>query len=185
MNPDEPKDLSDEAFAASMSDLPDLNAPAAEAPQVDPVQQLKNEVAEMRDRALRAQAELDNVRKRLYREMDEERRYANLPLLGDLLPVVDNIGRAIEAAQKATEASAIVEGFKLVQSQFESVLAKHNCKKIAALNEPFDPHRHMAIMQQPSADVAPNTVVLVAQEGYQVHERVVRPAQVIVAKAVE
>lgn len=170
---------SDEAFAASMTDLPDVNAPA------DVNDKLQAEAAEARDRALRAQAELDNVRKRLYREMDEVRKYADLPLLADLLPVMDNIGRAIEAAQKAADAAAIVEGFKLVQQQLETVFNRHHCKRIEALGRPFDPHLHMAIMQQPSADHAPNTILLVAQEGYQLHDRVIRPSQVIVASAQE
>ena len=145
------------------------------------VGQLKAEAAENRDRALRAQAELDNVRKRMQREMDDERKYANVPLLRDLLPVIDNVGRAIEAAQKSADAAAIVEGFKMVQQQLEATLGRHDCRKIDALHKPFDPHLHMAILQQPSADHKPGTVIMVTQEGYQLHDRVLRPSQVIVA----
>jgi molecular chaperone GrpE len=145
------------------------------------VLRLRAESADSKDRALRAQAEADNVRKRLRREMEEERKYALIPMLTDLLPVVDNVQRAIEAAEKHPEAVPFVEGFKMVAQQLSSVLERHNCKKIDALHQPFDPHLHQAIAQQPSAEYPPNTVILVAQDGYQVHDRVLRPSQVIVS----
>jgi molecular chaperone GrpE len=147
------------------------------------LEKLRAEAAEARDRALRATAELENYRKRAKREMDDERRYANLPLLSDLLPVIDNVGRAITAGETATDAKSVVAGFKMVAQQLEQVLTRHSCTKIEALNEPFDPHKHQAILQQPSDKVPPNTVLMVAQEGYQLHDRVLRPAQVIVATA--
>lgn len=143
--------------------------------------QLRADLEEMKDRALRSQAELDNYRKRVARQMDEERRYAELPLVHDLLPVVDNIQRAIEAAEKAGEAPALLQGFQMVARQLQDVLGKHHCKRIEALHKTFDPHLHAAIAQQPSAEHEPMTVVLVAQEGYMLHDRVVRPSQVIVA----
>ena len=179
------ENAADEAFNAAVDLGPDGGAAKSNAKPVDVNEQLRIEAAECRDRALRAQAELDNVRKRLYREMDDARKYADMPLLTDLLPVMDNVGRAIEAALKSPEASAIVDGFKLVQQQLETVFNRHHCQKIAALHKPFDPHLHMAIMQQPTNDHPPGTIVLVAQDGYQLHDRVVRPSQVIVAKAME
>ncbi len=145
--------------------------------------QLAAEANEAKDRALRAQAELDNVRKRLRKEMEDERRYAAMPLVTDLLPVVDNIGRAMAAAEKSSEASSLLTGVKLVAQQLEGVLARHNTVKIDALGKPFDPNVHAAIMQQPTDEYPPGTVVMVAQEGYQLHDRVVRPAQVIVSSA--
>jgi len=147
------------------------------------IAQLAAEANDAKDRALRAQAELDNVRKRLRKEMDDERRYASMPLVTDLLPVVDNIGRAVAAAEKSSEASSLLAGVKLVAQQLEGVLARHHTVKIEALGKPFDPNFHAAIMQQPTDEYAPGTVVLVAQEGYQLHDRVVRPAQVIVSSA--
>jgi molecular chaperone GrpE len=144
---------------------------------------LREALASARDRALRAQAELDNYRKRMRKEMDDERRYAQLPLLGDLLPVLDNVGRAIQAAEKSPDASGLLAGFKMVAQQLESVLSRHHCTRIDALHKPFDPHLHAAILQQPSSEYPPNTVVQVAQEGYQLHDRVLRPAQVIVSTA--
>ena len=151
------------------------------------VAQLAAEANEAKDRALRAQAELENVRRRLRKEMDDERRYAAMPLVTDLLPVVDNLGRAVAAAEKnaakSAETSGLLEGVKLVSQQFEGVLARHHAVKIEALGKPFDPNVHAAIMQQPTDEYPPGTVVLVAQEGYQLHDRVVRPAQVIVSSA--
>ncbi len=142
---------------------------------------LRQDLEETRGRLLRAQADLENLRKRSRRELDEERRYANLPLLTELLPVMDNVGRAIQAAEKNTEASALLEGVRLVAQQLEGVLARYHCTRIAALEAPFDPHLHQAIMQQNSADHPPGTVLFVAQDGYQLHDRVLRPAQVIVS----
>ncbi|HWA99476.1 MAG TPA: nucleotide exchange factor GrpE [Pirellulales bacterium] len=147
------------------------------------VLRLRSEVADAKDRALRAQAEAENMRKRLRREMDDERKYALVPLLGDLLPVIDNVQRAIQSADKHHAESPVVEGFKMVGQQLEAVLAKYNCTRIAALHKPFDPNLHQAIAQQPSSEYPANTVLVVAQDGYQVHDRVLRPAQVIVSTA--
>lgn len=144
---------------------------------------LRQELDAAKDRALRAQAELDNYRKRARREMEDERRYAQLPLLRDLLPVIDNIGRALQAAEKSPDGAGLLDGVKLVAQQLEGVLARHHCTRIAALHQPFDPHLHEAILQQPSGDYPSGTVLQVTQEGYQLHDRVVRPAQVIVSAA--
>lgn len=116
------------------------------------------------------------------REIDENRRYAELPLIQDLLPVLDNVERAIDAADKAHDVAVLLEGIKLVARQFEEVLARHHCQRIGALHLPFDPHLHHAISQQPTDEFPPNTVVIVAQPGFQLHDRVVRPSQVIVSR---
>ena len=108
-----------------------------------------------------------------------------VPLLRDLLPVVDNLDRAIEAAHKAGEGGALLDGVKLVKQQFAEALVRHHCVEIKAQGEPFDPNLHEAITTQPSAELPPNTVVMVVLPGYTVHERVVRPRQVIVSKNIE
>jgi molecular chaperone GrpE len=165
----------------------DTEQPAEETTVDFRLAQLAAEANEAKDRALRAQAELDNVRKRLRKEMEDERRYAAMPLVTDLLPVVDNIGRALAAAEKdsakSAESSGLIAGVKLVAQQLEGVLARHHAVKIEALGKPFDPNFHAAIMQQPTDEYPPGTVVMVAQEGYQLHDRVVRPAQVIVSSS--
>jgi molecular chaperone GrpE len=157
-------------------------ADAAFEASEEQISKLRADLEDASDRVLRAQAELDNYRKRARRELEDERRYASMPLLRDLLPVVDNIQRAIDAAEKSPQASGLLDGIKLVAQSLVSVLAKHDCKKIEALGQAFDPAFHEAISQQPSAEYEPNTVTLVAQDGYTLYDRVVRPAQVIVSK---
>lgn len=144
---------------------------------------IRAELEEAQNRVLRSQAELENYRKRVARQMEEERRYANLPLMRDLLHVWDDMGRAIEAAEKGSAADGLLEGFKMVARQLENVLERHHCIEIDALGQPFDPHKHEAISQQPSEEYPPGTVAHVARSGFQLHDRVVRPSQVIVAAA--
>jgi molecular chaperone GrpE len=140
-----------------------------------------DELAAANDRLLRLQAEMQNLRNRTSREISEERKYAALPVLRDLLPVLDNIGRAIEAAEKAGEADNLLAGFQLVRQQLEAILARHDCQPISPEGELFDPHFHQAILHQPSPDVPADHVMMVTQTGYKLHDRVVRPAQVIVS----
>ncbi len=138
------------------------------------------ELAEERDRNLRLRAELENVRSRTSRELLESARYAAMPIVRDLLPVLDNIDRAMEAAQKSGEQGPLVEGIRLVRQQLLNMLNQHNVREIDATGA-FDPQFHAAILHQPSADVPADHITLVAQPGYQLHDRVVRPAQVIVS----
>jgi molecular chaperone GrpE len=139
------------------------------------------ELAAANDRLLRLQAEMQNLRNRTSREIADERRYAALPILRDLLPVLDNIQRAIEAAEKAGEAENLLEGFRLVRQQLVTILASHGAEPIEALGQPFDPNFHQAILHQPSNDAPADSVTMVTQQGYKLHDRVVRPAQVIVS----
>jgi molecular chaperone GrpE len=139
------------------------------------------EAAAVNDRLLRLQAEMQNLRNRTSREIADERKYAALPVMRDLLPIVDNIDRALEAAEKAGENENLLSGFRLVKQLLHTLLVRHHCEPIAAENEPFDPHFHEAILQQPSADVPAGNVMMVTQPGYKMHDRVVRPAQVIVS----
>jgi molecular chaperone GrpE len=162
----------DEQAVAQLDEQVDSKAEAEE---------LQAALAEANDRALRAQAELENFRKRVYRQMDEERKYAGLPLVRDLLPVIDNLERAIDAAEQDENSSSLLEGVKMVVQQFSSVLEQHHCKRINAKGETFDPHLHEALAQQPSEDCPAGCVVDVAQIGYQLHDRVVRPSQVFVS----
>jgi molecular chaperone GrpE len=143
---------------------------------------VRTQFAEARDKMLRAQAELDNYRKRARRELDDERKYAEINLLRDLLPVLDNITRAIDHAEKKADPAALVEGVRMVAQQLETLLKRHHCLPIEAQGQSFDPALHEAVMQQPSPDQSANTVVNVVQPGYQLYDRVVRPAQVIVSK---
>lgn len=167
-----------------------LDNPADEssAKPDDELSALRKKLDEANDKVLRTFAELDNYRKRSARTLQEELKYANVPLIRDMLPVMDNLLRAIEAAQKQAESGelteqgrALLDGVKMVVEQFNSVLGKHNCTPIEAVNQPFDPNFHQAITQMPSADVEPNTVIMETQKGYVLFDRVVRPSQVIVS----
>jgi molecular chaperone GrpE len=142
---------------------------------------LEIELNAERDRNLRLRAEIENLRSRSSRELSDQIRYAALPMARDLLPVLDNIDRAIAAGDKAGETGPLVDGIKMVRLQLISTLQQHQCQEIAALGAEFNPQFHAAILQQPSNEVPANHVIMVTQAGYQLHDRVVRPAQVIVS----
>jgi molecular chaperone GrpE len=166
------------ALSAGQQDMSDNDEPIT-----SDTTELRAQLEEARDRALRLQADWENYRKRARRELEDERRYADSRLLADLLPVIDNMQRAIEAAAKSADSGGLLEGFKLVKQQLDNVLAQHQCTRIEALHKTFDPHLHEAVMQQPSSEHAPNSVLGVVRDGYLLHDRVIRPAQVIVASA--
>jgi molecular chaperone GrpE len=173
----------DEAVAEK-TDVPAASAEkAATAQPDDEMAKLRAELEAAKDRELRCRAEMENVRKRAERETEQRLRYANLAIIDELLPALDNVRRAIEAADKNADAAALLDGFKLVEQQLIDTLARHGCKKIEALGAAFDPNVHHAVMQQPSAEHPENTVLAVVQDGYQLHDRVVRPSRVIVSKA--
>ena len=133
---------------------------------------------EEHDRFLRAAAELDNYKKRPAREREEAQRFANERLLKDLIPVLDNLERALAAAP---EGDPLAKGVKLVLRAFEEVLGRHGVKGFSALGQPFDPRLHEAVVQVPSPDQPPGTVVQEHGRGFLLNERLVRPAMVGVA----
>ncbi|HPM85450.1 MAG TPA: nucleotide exchange factor GrpE [Candidatus Anammoximicrobium sp.] len=145
------------------------------------IEQLQSQLAEAEDRILRAHAELDNYRKRANRLLQEETKYAPLPLVRDLLPVVDNLERAIQSAEQTGGSAGLLEGVKMVAQELQLVLEQHHCRRIEAQGAAFDPHLHEAIAQIPSKDLTPGTVAEVTVTGYQLHDRIVRPAQVLVS----
>jgi molecular chaperone GrpE len=145
------------------------------------VQSLQADLAAAEGRVLRAHAELENYRKRANRHLEDEKKYAPLPLLRDLLPVVDNLERAIQSADQEGGSARMLEGVKMVSQLLAMVLERHHCRQIEAQGAVFDPHVHEAIAQLPSEQVPPGTVIEVAQNGYQLYDRVVRPSQVVVS----
>lgn len=137
------------------------------------------------ERFLRSQAEFDNYRKRIQREVDEERKFAALPFVRELLPAIDNLRRAADAARAVDENSDLVKGIDLVLQQIEQSLSRHGVTAIPAVGEAFDPHLHEALTQMPSADHPPLTVLQELERGYKLHDRVVRPGKVIVSQAAQ
>lgn len=145
------------------------------------IAQLRDELAAAQDRALRLQAELENLRRRHAREQQELQKYATLPLAKDLLGVCDNLQRAIEAAEKVDDTSSLLEGVRMVADQLISTFQQHGIQEIAAVGEAFNPDRHEAIGTQPSTEHPAGIIIGLAQTGFMIHDRVIRPALVMVS----
>jgi molecular chaperone GrpE len=159
----------DESAAAAVLD--DLEALRARAQERD----------EYLDLLQRTRADFANYQKRNQKEREQERRYWNGPLVLDLLSALDNLERATAAAKQVGETGPLVQGVAMVQSQLLDVLKRHGVTPIEALDQPFDPNLHQAVMQQPAPDKPANTVVAVLERGYMLHDRVLRPARVAVS----
>jgi molecular chaperone GrpE len=129
----------------------------------------------------RTRADFENYQKRLQRDLQQERRYSASPLAMELLPALDNMERALAAAEQAGEKTPLVQGVKMVHTQLLDALKRQGIVRVEPLNQPFDPNQHQAVMQQPSAEQPANTVVQVLQPGYMIHDRVLRPASVAVS----
>jgi molecular chaperone GrpE len=136
-----------------------------------------------KENALRTAAEYENARKRAVRDAETDKRFASAKLVLDLLAALDNLDRAVEAAQKAGEAPSLVQGVMATQTQILDTLKRHGIAPIESLGKPFDPNLHQAVSMQPSADQPPNTVLSVLQKGFTIHDRVLRPATVVVSAA--
>jgi molecular chaperone GrpE len=135
----------------------------------------------MQEERLRERAELDNQRKRLARDVDMARKFANERLLGDLLPVFDSLDAGLSTA--GSHDSPLREGLDLTYKQLLKVAADNGLQLIDPVGQPFNPDQHQAISRQDGSDAAPDTVVQVFQKGYLLNERLLRPALVVVAGA--
>jgi len=167
----EPRDTDNESTQAAdqiREDLAGLRARAQERDQFLALLQ-------------RTQADFENYQKRTQRERESERRYWHGAFALDLLPVIDNLDRAMTAAKQAGESGPLVQGVGMMQTQLLDMLKRHGITPIDALGKPFDPNLHQAIMQQPSREHPPQTVIQVLQQGFMIHDRVLRPAGVIVS----
>lgn len=173
------------------SAAPDASAHDAETSLSAQLEALQQKLADAetaasgaRDAQLRAVAELDNVRKRAEREIDTARKYATERVLGDLLAITDSLELGLKAAG-APEASvqSIGEGMAITHKQLLQLLEKYGVAVVDPAGQAFNPELHEAVSAVPSADVAPNHVLSVMQKGYRHHERLLRPAMVVVAKA--
>jgi molecular chaperone GrpE len=186
---------SPDGASAAVTAPVEVEKPAEAPPPPDPKAELEAKIATLEkekkdnwDRYLRAAADLENVRKRTKRELEDTRFDTKNKVLKEMLPVVDNLERAIEHASAGAggeadaATKAIVEGVQLVLRQFQSAFERLDIKPIEALGQPFDPNLHEAISQQES-DEAPGTIVQVLQRGYRAGDRLLRPTLVVVAKA--
>ncbi len=164
----------DEAATAVMDDLEALRERSAA---------LEQERDEFRGLLQRTRADFENYQKRTQRDLAQERRYWHSGLALDLLPILDNFDRAVAAAKQAGETGPLVQGVAMIQTQVLDVLKRHGITRIEAQDQPFDPNLHQAVMQQPSAEQPPNTVLQVLEQGFMIHDRVLRPARVVVSVA--
>lgn len=163
---------------------------AAAAP--DRTAELETVIADLRDRLLRAHAEMENLRRRTERETQDAKRYANASFARDLLGVADNLRRAIDAAaigeeiEAATEIdpalTALLEGVQLTERELMKALEKNGVTRLDPKGQIFDPHRHEAVFEAPDPSVPNGTVVQVMQDGYLIGDRILRPAMVGVAR---
>jgi molecular chaperone GrpE len=158
------------AASAVMDDIETLRARAMERDQYLTLLQ-------------RTQADFENYQKRNQRERDQERRFAHSGFARELLTVLDNLDRATAAAQQAKESGPLVQGVAMVQSQLLELMRRHGITPIESLGRPFDPNLHQAVMQEPTHAAPPNTVTKVLERGFMIHDRVLRPAHVVVSKS--
>jgi molecular chaperone GrpE len=171
---------------------PQDNAPeadaTAQASAPDPVETLKSENADLRDKLLRTVAEMENLRKRTEREINDTRSYAIASFARDMLTATDSLSRALMVLPAEARAStdvtikSLIDGIEMTEREMQRLLGKHGVKAIDAEGQKFDPHKHQAMFEVPDPTKPEGTVVQVVQAGFAIGDRVLRPAMVGVAK---
>ena len=170
---------SDEAAQTEQPQTSDVDVAALQAR----IEQLQQEVADARDQTLRAAAEAQNVRRRADNEIEKARKYALENFAGALLPVADNLERAIESADRDSEVvKPLLEGVELTHKSLLDALGKHQIEQIDPLGAPFDPQFHEAVSMVDNPAAEPNSVLHVMQKGYTLNGRLLRAAMVVVAR---
>lgn len=188
----EPVDMaSDQALDQALQEALEQESAHAGAGQGDGRGSLQSQLAQCEREVLQVRAEMENYRKRMQRDSDQQLKYANVPLVRDLIEVVDNLHRALDAAGQdsvgiaqtagAIQTAALRDGVQMVLDQLASVLGKYGCKRIESVGHEFDPNVHEAIAQMPSPEHAAGVVMQEMSAGYLLHDRVVRPSSVIVS----
>jgi molecular chaperone GrpE len=171
-----------QASEAAEGGAPVEPPPTPVAEQGDPLTQAQAEAARLKDAWLRTAADFDNFRKRTRRELDDARRNGREDLLRVLLPVFDNLERALQSAQRSSDVRAMADGLKMVERQFVDALGREGIVRIPTVGQPFDPSVHEAIQQVETGDHEPGTVLAEVQPGYTQGDRLLRAAMVVVAK---
>lgn len=180
-NPEAQLETAEEVAAAEAADAGAEGD--TEASLDEELSQLQEDLLTARDAALRAQADAQNVKRRAEQDVEKARKFALERFASDLLPVVDNLERALEAASGDDEAiKPIAEGVELTLKSFIDVLGKNKVDVVDPQGEPFDPNLHQAITMIENKEVEPNTVTAVMQKGYSLNGRLIRPAMVMVSK---
>jgi molecular chaperone GrpE len=168
---------------SSSREIPTENAAEVlEAEPIDPLEEAQGEARKFKDQWMRTAADFDNYRKRARREVEDARKSGREDLLRELLPVFDNLERALTSAQRASDIKGVAEGLSMVMKQFEGTLGRVGITKISAVGQPFDPSIHEAIQQVETDDHPAGQVVSEVQPGYMQGDKLVRAAMVVVAK---
>jgi molecular chaperone GrpE len=157
----------------------------ADVAEPSPLEQLQAERDRLKDQLLRTAADFDNFRKRSRKELEQAERRGREEILRELLPVFDNLERAIDAAKGASDLEAIQQGVEMVLKLFEDTASRIGLARVDSVGQRFDPNLHDAFQQQPTDEVPPGTIVAEYQAGYRLGDRLVRPAMVVVAKKPE
>jgi molecular chaperone GrpE len=177
--------MSDEELTAEQEMIAE-GAPAEPEPEGDPLGALLGELEEARQQILYAQAETQNVRRRLEKDAQDARAYAATGFARDILSVADNLSRALDAipeAMRSDEANkGLVVGLEATQRELMSIFERNGIKRIEAVGQSLDPNKHQAMIELPSEE-APGTIIQEMQAGYMIKDRLLRPAMVAVAKA--
>ncbi|MBL6781501.1 MAG: nucleotide exchange factor GrpE [Alphaproteobacteria bacterium] len=178
--PSEPNPTSDQAASIDIN-IDDI---------LDPVTTLQAERDDLKDQMLRAVAETENTRRRAERDVAQVRKYGHTGFARDLLSVVENLSRAVEVLPENRDGlddtmKNLVIGVEMISKELASVLERHGIIRIMPIGEKFDPNKHQAMFEVPTNEAEPGTIVQVAQSGWMLHDRLLSPAMVGVAKAAE
>lgn len=178
-------------MSSDQDNKPAANAADAAAPDAERLATLERENADLKDRLLRALAEMENLRRRAERELQDQRAYAITKFAGDMIGTADNLRRALDSLPKAAEGEAaerdpamqaMIDGVELTERELIKALERHGVKKRVPVGERFDPHRDQAMFEIPDETQPNGTVMQVVQPGYTIGERTLRPAMVGVSK---
>ena len=169
MNPEEPLE----------TDAPE-EAPEEAEPSVEEAQAAQ--IAKLKDQLLRTAADFDNFRKRTKRDIDDAGRRAKEHTVLELLPLVDNLERAVGAGAGATDVDAVLSGVRMVLRSFDDIASRLGLERVEAAGKPFDPNVHDAVQQMPTADHEPGTIVAEVAPGYKLGDKLIRAALVVVAR---
>ncbi|HUQ13449.1 MAG TPA: nucleotide exchange factor GrpE [Novosphingobium sp.] len=180
-----PRANDDEAAEAELAGVPE-DLIDREATGDDPIALLRGDLEAARQEVLYAKAETQNVRRRLEKDIADARTYAATGFARDMLSVSDNLARALDAVPAAwrddDHLTGLIAGIEATQREIDKVFAAHGITRIAAVGLPLDPHQHQAMLEVPSAEAEPGTIVQELQAGYMIKDRLLRPAMVAVAK---
>jgi molecular chaperone GrpE len=180
-------DMKPDDFEEAGRREPHVSVPGEETAPAAPAEEAQGEAARLKDQLLRALAEMENMRRRGERDREETAKYAVTGFAREMLSVADNLRRALEnisAETRATDESlnALATGVEATERELQAILERFGVRRIDPLGQPFDPHFHQAIAEVPGTGRPPGTVAQVMRSGYVIHDRLLRPAMVMVAK---